>query len=659
MAPSRSARDAEGRGDDLAERRLDRAGPHDSQQDGGERAGRERSLLAAYSSIAGAIPTYRGMTASSPSPAFGGYERMAEGTPTKRRGAGSGDVSGSRGSQNSHQPDRSPVALRAADSVSEARHQGLVSRQARIVTYARVSTAEQVEKGTSLSDQRRRLAAAVTSRAAELVEHFDDAGVSGVLDSRPGLDRLLGRVEAGGVDAVMATKIDRISRSAVGLLNLVEKLREHGCHVVLIDEGLDTSTPAGDLTSGVLGVIGGWERRRISERTQQGRRAAAQNEGRFVSSTPPFGYRVVSAPARRGKRLVKDDAQAETIRTIFQRLIVDGSKANVSVAELNSAGMAPARASAWSATSLRRWALRQQPLRAASGIWIFDGISVSIPAILTQAESAQWLAWQQGRRGPQQQSRGPYLLSGVLRMPCGRGAMGRTAGTQRPTYSCRDHYLPTADPNRHRACLNVPVDVVDGAVLEHVRQVLAAPEVLQQAAERYLSSPTQPEGRSAALEAQLLDLDRQITADSAALRAAGLSGRALGAALVPLHRRQQDIVRELRSLHRRAATAAHARNDTQLAQLVATAQHALSEDTVSTWRPLLSVLHAVVTIDGYTACSQCQGTGFLARGSGDGRRWPLRCPTCLKGQTPDLTIELDNVTAFVIADRIGELPGPK
>ncbi|WP_169744217.1 recombinase family protein [Knoellia aerolata] len=204
----------------------------------------------------------------------------------------------------------------ATGSVAQGEPQGVVSDQVRVVTYARVSTAEQVEKGTSLPDQRRRLAAAVTARAAVLVEHFDDAGVSGALHSRPGLDRLLARVEAGGVDALMATKIDRISRSAVGLLNLVEKLREHGCHVVLIDEGLDTSTPAGDLTFGVLGVIGGWERRRISERTQQSRRAAAQNEGRFVSSTPPFGYRVVSAPSKRGKRLVTDDAQAETIRTI-------------------------------------------------------------------------------------------------------------------------------------------------------------------------------------------------------------------------------------------------------------------------------------------------------------------------------------------------------
>ena len=84
----------------------------------------------------------------------------------------------------------------------------------------------------------------------------------------------------------MATKIDRVSRSAIGLLDLIEQLRAHNCHLVLIDEGLDTSTSAGDLTSGLLGVIGGWERRRIAERTTAGRRAAAEHDGRFVGSPP-------------------------------------------------------------------------------------------------------------------------------------------------------------------------------------------------------------------------------------------------------------------------------------------------------------------------------------------------------------------------------------
>lgn len=183
----------------------------------------------------------------------------------------------------------------------------------RIVTYARVSTAEQVAMGTSLEDQRTRLRAAVLARAGEHIGHFEDAGVSGSLARRPGLDALRQEVLQGGVDLAIATKIDRVSRSALGLLNLVEELRGHGCHLVLIDEGLDTSTPAGDLTSGVLGVIGGWERRRIAERTKQGRINVA-GEGRFVASTPPFGYQVVSAPDGRGKRLAVQEEAARTIR---------------------------------------------------------------------------------------------------------------------------------------------------------------------------------------------------------------------------------------------------------------------------------------------------------------------------------------------------------
>lgn len=106
----------------------------------------------------------------------------------------------------------------------------------RIATYARVSTADQADTGTSLADQERRLRAAVVARGARLVDHFVDAGISGALDSRAGLDRLRQAARDGQVDVLMATKIDRVSRSAVGLLALIEELRKCNCHLVLIDE---------------------------------------------------------------------------------------------------------------------------------------------------------------------------------------------------------------------------------------------------------------------------------------------------------------------------------------------------------------------------------------------------------------------------------------
>lgn len=303
-----------------------------------------------------------------------------------------------------------------------------------VVTYARVSTADQVDTGTSLDDQKRRLTAAAAARSALHVAHFEDAGVSGSLESRPGLDALIARVAEGDIALVLATKIDRVSRSAIGLLKLVETLRSHRCDLVLIDEGLDTSTPAGDLTSGVLGVIGGWERRRIAERTNQGRLTAAQTEGRFVSSTPPYGYEVMPAPDGRGKRLVVHAKQADTVRTIFQRLISDGVSAATVAAELNDASLRPARLPMWTSRTLQRWAMRETSLRSVSGTWVFKGVEVAIPAILTPSEAAIWRDWQRRRRAsaPSQQARGPYLLSGSCTCPAGGPPWGGQQASNAP-----------------------------------------------------------------------------------------------------------------------------------------------------------------------------------------------------------------------------------
>ena len=49
----------------------------------------------------------------------------------------------------------------------------------RVVTYARVSTRGQVEKGYSLAEQRDRLVSYVADQGWTHVEHLEDSGVSG------------------------------------------------------------------------------------------------------------------------------------------------------------------------------------------------------------------------------------------------------------------------------------------------------------------------------------------------------------------------------------------------------------------------------------------------------------------------------------------------
>ena len=60
----------------------------------------------------------------------------------------------------------------------------------RAATYARVSTQEQADTGTSLDTQRDRTRAYVDAQGWELVAEYVDEGVSGAADRRPDLDRL-------------------------------------------------------------------------------------------------------------------------------------------------------------------------------------------------------------------------------------------------------------------------------------------------------------------------------------------------------------------------------------------------------------------------------------------------------------------------------------
>jgi DNA invertase Pin-like site-specific DNA recombinase len=79
----------------------------------------------------------------------------------------------------------------------------------------------------SLDAQREACEAYIASQRAEgwipVPDRYDDGGVSGGTLERPALKRLLTDVEAGEIDIVVVYKIDRLSRSMLDFLNLVER----------------------------------------------------------------------------------------------------------------------------------------------------------------------------------------------------------------------------------------------------------------------------------------------------------------------------------------------------------------------------------------------------------------------------------------------------
>jgi DNA invertase Pin-like site-specific DNA recombinase len=224
--------------------------------------------------------------------------------------------------------------MHVVGSVAASRRSRAGAGSARAVSYLRVSTGGQVDS-TSIDTQREQCQALARRHGLVLVGEYVDAGVSGAAASRPALDEMLAAATAGEVEVVLVAKLDRLGRSLLHLLGLIEHLNALGLRVTSASEGIDTKTPAGRMMLGLLGAFAEFERERLRERSVDGayRRALA---GGFVGSIPPFGYRPVPDPSGAvGVVLDIDPAQAACIRAMYRLLVQDRVPLLQAIKDLN------------------------------------------------------------------------------------------------------------------------------------------------------------------------------------------------------------------------------------------------------------------------------------------------------------------------------------
>jgi DNA invertase Pin-like site-specific DNA recombinase len=114
---------------------------------------------------------------------------------------------------------------------------------------------------------------------------------SGKLARRPELDNALLSANRAG-DQLVVTKLDRLGRSLEHLIELSKLLQGRGVDLVVLDQGIDTSTAVGRLFFQVIGAIAEFEHALMSERTIDGL-AAARARGRTGGQKPKLGPRQV------------------------------------------------------------------------------------------------------------------------------------------------------------------------------------------------------------------------------------------------------------------------------------------------------------------------------------------------------------------------------
>jgi putative DNA-invertase from lambdoid prophage Rac len=184
----------------------------------------------------------------------------------------------------------------------------------RTYAYCRVSTDMQAEDGQSLEVQRRQLEGWAMQRGATLDGVRVEAGVSGAVPfhERPEGGKLWAELRKG--DTLVASKLDRMFRSASDCLAVVEAFKARGVSLFLLDLNGGADDVSGNgiarLFLTIVAAFAAFERDRIGERIRATKQAQ-KARGEYLGGRAPFGFVYDDA-----KRLQPVPKQQQVLRRI-------------------------------------------------------------------------------------------------------------------------------------------------------------------------------------------------------------------------------------------------------------------------------------------------------------------------------------------------------
>lgn len=166
--------------------------------------------------------------------------------------------------------------------------------EGRTFAYTRVSTSDQVENGQSLEVQQRQIEGWAQMMGRKVDQVVVEPGISGGIPfaQRPEGAKIWAELRKG--DVLVASKLDRMFRSAVDCLTVADQLKSRGISLYLLDIG----NGGDDLSAGngqstfflqIMAAVAQFERSRISERIKA-TKAQQKARGEYLGGKAPFGW---------------------------------------------------------------------------------------------------------------------------------------------------------------------------------------------------------------------------------------------------------------------------------------------------------------------------------------------------------------------------------
>lgn len=186
--------------------------------------------------------------------------------------------------------------------------------------YARVSTKGQDKYGNGLEVQEIQL----KENGADVIYY---ESFTGTKKSRPELNKLMSVLREG--DTVVVAKLDRIARSTIDGLNIVEDLLNKGVAINILNMGKFDDSPAGKLMRTMFFAFAEFERDMIVERTQAGKAVKKASdphykEGRKATEYDVELFRKLKKEVDEGKISVTSAAEALRVsRAKWYRIVAE------------------------------------------------------------------------------------------------------------------------------------------------------------------------------------------------------------------------------------------------------------------------------------------------------------------------------------------------
>lgn len=308
----------------------------------------------------------------------------------------------------------------------------------RVACYERVSTEEQALRGFSIETQIENLTEYCQKNEMKIVDHYKDAGVSGgkAAFKRPEMARLLADVEAGKIDMILFTKLDRWFRNVKEYFKVQEILDKHKVEWKAIHEDYDTTTANGRMAITIFLAIAQNEREKTAERIKVVFEHKRKNkEVAFGGRYAPWGYKKVRDESGI-LRLIKDPETQEACQTFWDMMRKDGN--------MNKAARYVNETYGFHRTA-KTWA---QTVRNPFYCGEYKGIEDYCEPYICKEE---WLRIVESRPIKATKENRVYLFTGMMRCPdcgltlCGTFDSKEYNGVKKEyrNYRCRGRYTAT------------------------------------------------------------------------------------------------------------------------------------------------------------------------------------------------------------------------